>query len=55
MNEDWIVLYQDAAGRLAQQDLTGEQLKVMLILFGKLDFNKLLNFLTCKLHMSRGQ
>ena len=42
MNEDWIVLYQDAAGWLAQQDLTGEQLKVMLILFGKLDFNNYL-------------
>ena len=42
MNEDWIVLYQDAAGWLAQQNLTGEQFKVLHALFGKLDFNNYL-------------
>ena len=42
MNEDWIVLYQDAAGWLAQQNLTGEQFKVLHVLFGKLDFDNYL-------------
>ena len=39
---DWIALYQNPSIWLAQQDLTGEQFKVMHVLFGKLDFNNYL-------------
>ena len=38
----WIALYQDPSIWLAQQRLTGEQFKVMHVLFGKLDFNNYL-------------
>ncbi|MBQ3443471.1 MAG: replication/maintenance protein RepL, partial [Selenomonadaceae bacterium] len=38
----WIALYQNPSLWLAQQDLTGEQYKVMLVLFNKLDFNNYL-------------
>ena len=38
----WIALYQNQSIWLAQQNLTGEQLKVMLVLFGKLDFDNYL-------------
>ena len=38
----WLALYQNPSVWLAQQDLTGEQLKVLLVLFGKLDFENYL-------------
>ena len=38
----WIALYQNPSIWLAQQNLTGEQFKVMHVLFGKLDFNNYL-------------
>ena len=38
----WVALYQNPCIWLAQQDLTGEQLKVLLVLFGKLDFDNYL-------------
>ena len=38
----WLALYQNPSIWLAQQDLTGEQLKVLLVLFGKLDFENYL-------------
>ena len=38
----WIALYQNPSIWLAQQDLTGEQFKVMHVLFGKLDFDNYL-------------
>ena len=38
----WIALYQNPSIWLAQQDLTGEQFKVMHVLFGKLDFENYL-------------
>ena len=38
----WIALYQNQSIWLAQQNLTGEQFKVMLVLFGKLDFDNYL-------------
>ncbi len=39
---DWIALYQNPSGWLAQQRLTGEQASVLFFLFGKLDFNNYL-------------
>lgn len=38
----WIALYQNPSLWLAQQDLTGEQFKVMHVLFAKLDFENYL-------------
>lgn len=38
----WIALYQNPSIWLAQQDLTGEQFKVLHVLFGKLDFENYL-------------
>lgn len=38
----WIALYQNPSIWLAQQDLTGEQFKVLHVLFGKLDFDNYL-------------
>ena len=38
----WIALYQNSSIWLAQQHLTGEQFKVMHVLFGKLDFENFL-------------
>ena len=38
----WVALYQNPSLWLAQQDLTGEQFKVMHVLFGKLDFDNYL-------------
>ena len=42
LGKGWIALYQNPSIWLAQQDLTGEQLKVMLVLFGRLDFDNYL-------------
>lgn len=42
LGKEWIALYQNPSIWLAQQDLTGEQFKVMHVLFGKLDFNNYL-------------
>ena len=42
LGKGWIALYQNSSLWLAQQDLTGEQYKVMLVLFNKLDFNNYL-------------
>ena len=42
LGKGWIALYQNPSIWLAQQNLTGEQLKVMLVLFGKLDFDNYL-------------
>lgn len=38
----WIALYQNPSLWLAQQDLTGEQYKVLFVLFNKLDFENYL-------------
>ena len=42
LGKGWIALYQNPSIWLAQQDLTGEEYKVMLVLFNKLDFNNYL-------------
>ena len=42
LGKDWLALYQDPALWLAQQDMTGEQYKVLFALFNKLDFNSFL-------------
>ena len=42
LGKGWIALYQNPSIWLAQQDLTGEQFKVMLVLFGRLDFDNYL-------------
>ena len=36
---DWIALYQNPSGWLAQQRLTGEQYSVLFALFNRLDFD----------------
>lgn len=38
----WIAVYQNPSLWLAQQDLTGEQYKVLFVLFNKLDFDNYL-------------
>jgi hypothetical protein len=42
LGKGWIALYQNPSLWLAQQDLTGEQYKVMFVLFNKLDFDNYL-------------
>ena len=42
LGKGWIALYQNPSIWLAQQDLTGEQFKVLHVLFGKLDFDNYL-------------
>ena len=42
LGKDWFAMYQNAALWLAQQDMTGEQYKVLFALFNKLDFNNYL-------------
>lgn len=42
LGKGWIALFQNPALWLAQQNLTGEQLKVLLYLFGRLDFDNYL-------------
>ena len=42
----WIALYQNSSIWIAQQNLTGEQLRVMHVLFGKLDFENYLHIKT---------
>ena len=42
LGKGWIAVYQDPALWIAQQNLTGEQFKVMFVLFNKLDFDNYL-------------
>ena len=42
LGKGWIALYQNPSLWLAQQNLTGEQYKVMFVLFNRLDFNNYL-------------
>ena len=39
LGKDWFAMYQSSALWLAKQDITGEQYKVLFILFNKLDFD----------------
>ena len=42
LGKGWIAVYQDPAGWLAQQILTGEQYSVLFALFNRLDFDNYL-------------
>lgn len=42
LGTEWVAVYQNLFIWLAQQDLTGEQYKVMFVLFNKLDFDNYL-------------
>ncbi len=42
LGKGWIALYQNSSAWLAQQNLTGEQFKVLFYLFSKLDFDNYL-------------
>ena len=42
LGKGWIAVYQDPAGWLAQQKLTGEQYSVLFALFNRLDFENYL-------------
>ena len=42
LGKDWLAVYQNSALWLAQQNMTGEQLNVLLVLFNKLDFDNYL-------------
>ena len=42
LGKDWFAMYQNPALWLAQQDMTGEQYKVLFVLFNKLDFDNYL-------------
>ena len=42
LGKGWIAVYQDPAGWLAQQRLTGEQYSVLFALFNRLDFDNYL-------------